>query len=67
MFVIAKCDCCNTLHRKIKLLAKSIDLKGEMEVSRKVSGLIEIQIMDVRSSVNKEYVYHIAAFWHLHE
>lgn len=56
--------CCT---EKIKLLAKSIDLKGEMEVYRDVPGLNEILTRSARSSVNKRHVYPIATSWLLHE
>lgn len=67
MFVTAKCDYCNMLSWKIKLLAKPIDLKGEMEVYREVPGLAEVLTRSARSSVNKRHIYPIATSWLLHE
>lgn len=66
-FVIAKRDYCNSLHWKIKSLAKSIDLKGEMEVFRELSGLTGMQTKNAWSNANKRHVCPIAASWLLHE
>lgn len=51
----------------MELLAKSRDLKREMEVYREVPGHIEILTRSARSSVNKGHVYPIATSWLLHE